>query len=348
MPSPILLMLSEVEARTGGCAAPFFALLMAALLVLAASRAALAADALSLEAKIPLGEVAGRIDHMAVDLGRKRLFVAELGNDSLGIVDLEAKKLERRIAGLADPQGVDYEPQTDTVYVANARDGSVRLFASAALAPAGRIDLGEDADDIHVDAAAKRVFIGYGAGALAVIDAPTRRRVADIALKAHPEGFQLAFAGDRVFVNVPDAHEIAVVDRAVGRQIAAWTVPGADANFPMAFDAVASRVVTVFRSPPRLIALDAASGARRAEIATCGDADDVFVDDKRSRLYVSCGAGFLETFERRGESYASLGRIATVSGARTALYVPTLDRLYLAVRARGGEAAAIWVFRPVP
>ena len=35
---------------------------------------------LTLEAKIPLGEVKGRIDHLAIDLGRHRLFVAELGN----------------------------------------------------------------------------------------------------------------------------------------------------------------------------------------------------------------------------------------------------------------------------
>jgi hypothetical protein len=47
---------------------------------------------LQLEAKIPLGDVRGRIDHMAIDLSRQRLFVAELGNDSVGIVDLRSRR----------------------------------------------------------------------------------------------------------------------------------------------------------------------------------------------------------------------------------------------------------------
>ena len=66
------------------------------------------ASVLQLEAKIPLGNVAGRIDHMAVDLARRRLFVAELGNDTVGVVDLGAQKVIHRIAGLKEPQGVAY------------------------------------------------------------------------------------------------------------------------------------------------------------------------------------------------------------------------------------------------
>src|ERR1700726_4888779 len=83
---------------------------------------------LQLETKIPLGEVRGRIDHMAVDLKRQRLFVAELGNDSVGIVDLANRKLIRSIPGLEEPQGVGYVPSTDMLYVANAGNGSAQLF----------------------------------------------------------------------------------------------------------------------------------------------------------------------------------------------------------------------------
>ena len=91
---------------------------------------------LQLEAKIPLGDVAGRIDHLAVDRERQRLFVAELGNDSVGIIDLKNHKLIRRITGLGEPQGVGYVQSTDTLYVANARDGSVRLFQGDDYQPA--------------------------------------------------------------------------------------------------------------------------------------------------------------------------------------------------------------------
>src|SRR5215472_7727230 len=88
-----------------------------------------AQQALALEAKIPLGAVKGRIDHLAVDLARKRLFVAELGNDSVSVVDIAGGKVLHRISGLDEPQGVGYVKSTDTLYVANAGDGSVRLFS---------------------------------------------------------------------------------------------------------------------------------------------------------------------------------------------------------------------------
>src|SRR5579862_2684469 len=129
---------------------------------------------LVLEAKIPLGSVSGRIDHLAVDVKRKRLFVAELGNNSLGVVDLAVRKVLRTLTGFSEPQGVGYEPVTDTVYVANAGDGSVRLLQGEDFSPVGRIDLGDDADNVRIDAARNRVLVGYGEGALAIIDPASR------------------------------------------------------------------------------------------------------------------------------------------------------------------------------
>jgi hypothetical protein len=74
----------------------------------------------------------------------------------------------------------------------------------------------------------------------------------------------------------------------------------------------------------------------------------VFVDARRHRLYVSCGEGVIDVFGRDGGEYARIARIPTVAGARTSLFVPATDRLYLAVRATLSEPAAIWVFRPGP
>src|SRR4051794_3517134 len=97
---------------------------------------------LVLEGKIALGTVSGRIDHLAVDLRRRRLFVAELGNDSVGVVDLAAGRVLRTIDGFKEPQGTGYEPSTDTIYVANAGDGSVRLLRGEDFTPLDRIELG--------------------------------------------------------------------------------------------------------------------------------------------------------------------------------------------------------------
>jgi len=302
---------------------------------------------LVLETKIPLGEVSGRIDHLGIDLPRRRLFVAELGNNSVGVVDLTAGKTMRTIGGFSEPQGVAYVPFSDSIYVANGGDGSVRVLRAEDLAPVGRIELGNDADNVRIDTARNRVLVGYGKGALAVIDPASRSKTAEIPLKAHPEGFQIDEPGRQVFVNVPDARgiEIADLDSGSGRSL---PTEGMRANFPMALDHEARRVVVVFRSPPTLMALATQDGHVTAKIETCGDTDDVFVDAKRHRVYVSCGEGVVDVLEQDAAGYHRLARVPTASGARTSLFVPELDRFYLAVRASSGERPTIWVFRPTP
>jgi hypothetical protein len=167
-------------------------------------------------------------------------------------------------------------------------------------------------------------------------------------LTQHPEGFQIDPDTGQLFVNVPDAHGIAVVDRASQKQIGKWPIPDHGANFPMALDPVRRQVLVIFRAPAELGVFSMTGGKLIATAETCGDADDLFVDAKRARVYVSCGAGFLDVFEPRGTSYRRIARIPTGSGARTSLFVPELDRLLVAVRASSAEPAAIWVFRPIP
>ena len=320
-------------------------LLAASLIWPAVTGAQTASAPLILEAKIPLGQVSGRIDHLGIDVKRRRLLVAELGNNSLGVVDLAAGKVLSSIAGLSEPQGVAYVPFADSVFVANAGDGSVHVLRGENLTPIGRIELGDDADNVRVDTARHRVLVGYGKGALAVIDPVSLSKIADIRLKAHPEGFQIDDTGTQVFVNVPDAREISVVDVATG-STGSLPTQGAGSNFPMAIDGDAHPFLVVFRSPPTLMALSSQDGHVVAQAETCGDADDVFLDRKRRRVYVSCGQGVVDVLELVEAGYRRLARVPTVSGARTSLFVPELDRLFVAVRAGSNEPAAIWVFRP--
>jgi hypothetical protein len=304
------------------------------------------ASPLALETRIALGEVAGRIDHLAYDPARQRLYIAELGNNSVAIVDLKARRLLRTVSGFEEPQGIAYEPASDTVYVANAGDGSVRLFRGESFAALGTIPLGADADNVRVDRDAGRVYVGYGKGALAVIDATARQRIADIPLKRHPESFQLDPTGPHIFVNVPDAAEIAVVERDAGKQVASWSTSNLHANFPLAMDAANRRVLAVFRHPARLEAFDIRSGVQLGGVDACADADDVFVDANRNRVYVICGEGHIDTYEASGDSYTRVGRLTTSGGSRTGLFIPELDRLAVAIRATRSEPAAVWLLRP--
>jgi hypothetical protein len=197
---------------------------------------------------------------------------------------------------------------------------------------------------VRVDAKAGQIVVGYGDGALAVIDPRQRKVQGSIKLSAHPESFQLS--GETIFANVPDAREIAVIDRMHGKQTATWKTGDTRSNFPMALTDDGF-VASTFRGPPRLILFRQATGEPAATLNTCGDADDVFFDAKRQRFYVSCGAGTVDVVGWDGKAATEIGRVETKSGARTSLFVPELDRLFVAARAGLlGGSAAILVFKP--
>ena len=299
---------------------------------------------LALETTIALPDVTGRIDHLALDPTRGRLFVAALGNGTVEAVDLAAGRVVGRIARLAEPQGLAVLPARGELTVASGGDGSVGFYATNDLSPLGRISLGEDADNIRVEPASGRIVVGYGAGALALIDPATHTVAARTPLPAHPEGFQLD--GARAYVNLPDAGVVGVVDLAAGALVATWPNGGRRFNYPLAIDRTSGEVAVVYRLPARLVTFDPRTGAQRQALDTCGDADDLFFDARRSQLYITCGDGRVDVFERRDAALRRVARIATSPGARTALFSPELDRLFVAAPARGGRQAAIIVLRP--
>jgi len=329
-------------------AAVLFACLASALLF-SPAQSAESVLPLVLETTIPLPNVAGRIDHLAVDLGRKRILVAEVGNNTLDAIDLATQKPLHRITGLDEPQGVVYLPGPDLIAIGNGGDGAVRFYSGVDFSPRGVVSLGDDADNVRVDPRNGHVIVGYGSGGLAVIDPLKPAKLADIPLTGHPESFRLSPSTGRIFVNVARAGRITTIDLASGKPLANWMPPGLTANFPMTLDETGHAVIIVFRSPAKLALFDMTMGSMIASADTCGDSDDVFFDEKRQRIYVSCGAGFIDVFQREPAALTRLIRLATSSGARTSLFVPELDRLFLAVRAGLiGSNASIQVYRPNP
>src|SRR5262249_29724787 len=247
----------------------------------------------------------------------------------------------------SEPQGVGYVPSIDMLFVANGGDGTVRMFKGGDFTPTGQQALDSDADNVRFDAETARVYVGYGAGALAVIDPVTRMKIKDIALPAHPESFQISRSTRQIFINLPNARSIVVLDREGAAPRTTWSTGNDQGNFAMALEEENHRVVVVYRNPGKLSVRDMRDGAVIANPDTCGDVDDVFVDSKRQRVYVTCGEGFIDVFNVRAE-YAHLARIATRRGARTSLFIPALDRLAVAVRASGYEPAELWIYRPLP
>ena len=299
---------------------------------------------LRLTQKIELPGVQGRIDHMSVDVEGRRLFVAALVNGTIEVVDLGAGKRVQTIRQLAEPQGVLFVKDASRLVVANRQDGSVRLFDGASLELRKTAPLGADADNVRIDVSTGRIWIGHGDGALTAIDA-AGAKLASVSLGAHPESFQLERDGSRIFVNLPDARKIAVVDRRQPSVIASWTTGNATQNFPMALDEGHERLFVVCRAPARLVVLDSGSGRVVATLPTVGDSDDVFYDRDARRIYVSGGEGAIVVYlQLDPDRYEEAARLSTVTGARTSLFSPELRRLYLAVRREGTQPAAVWVY----
>lgn len=303
---------------------------------------------LVLDRTIALPSVAGRIDHMAIDPSGRRLIVAELGNNAVDVVDLATGALVHRIAGLREPQGLAFDRSGHLIVIAERADGAARLFDANTFVEVASIPLGADADNVRIDPRNGHAIVGYGGGALAVLDLDAHAVLSRIPLPAHPEGFQLDPTTGQVFVNLPDAHTIGVVDFDHGVLRASWRTPSLF-NYPMALDPSETRLATVFRLPARLVLFNRADGAVIASVSTCGDSNDLFFDAPRRRIYVACGAGSVDVFDTSGSTPRQVANIRTAPGARTALFSPTLDRLFVAARAQSGRTdAEILVFRPGP
>ena len=317
---------------------------LACCLVLSAPALAQPPATLRLISTVPMPNVDGRIDHMALDVAGQRLFVAALGNNTLEVIDVRNAKHVRTIAGPHEPQGVAYAPATNRIYVANRADGSLRVFDGASFELLKTIEYGQDADNVRYEAQADRVWVGHGEGALGAID-QSGAKLADVALGAHPESFQLELNGPRIFVNLPPLHSIAVVDRQTRKVTASWPTANATANYPMALDEADHRLFVVCRRPARLIVLDTSTGTIIATLPVVGDSDDAFYDAARKRIYAIGGEGAVSVFEQQdADHYRELERIPTAPGARTGYYSADLGRLFVAARRRGAQPAAIRIY----
>ena len=320
---------------------PVFAALLGALW----QPSAILAASLELVSTIPLPGVKGRIDHFSVDVKGHRLFVAALGNDTVEVVDTQGGRTTR-MSGLGEPQGVLYVAASNRLFIANGSADRVDVVDAASMQVVKRVEALPDADNVRFDSSSGKVVVGYGRGALRFIDPGTLESAAEVALPGHPESFQLEEAGPRAFVNVPTSHAVVVVDRTKRTTLASWSTGGAFANFPMALDEAGHRLFVGARVPATLLVMDTESGKIVAKTSIGGDTDDVFYDAMRKRLYVVCGEGRVDVLRQESpDRYVVHESVKTAPRARTGLFVPEEDRLYVAAPAEGSMAARILVFR---
>jgi DNA-binding beta-propeller fold protein YncE len=319
--------------------------LAAGLTTVLVTQAPSAQQPLTLVGSIDLPRVDGRIDHLAVDAATERLFVAALGNNTVEVLDLKRGAHLKSLPGFREPQGIAVAAEAKRVGVANGQGAGLQLLSADDFRPGPTVALGDDSDNVRYDAGARRLYVGFGSGAIAAVNPADATVVAQAKLPGHPESFQLERSGSRIFVNVPTADRIAVIDRAGMTLAATWPVTTARANFPMALDEGHHRLIIGCRRPAKALVYDTTTGREVGSFDIVGDTDDLFYDAARNRVYVSGGEGFIDVFQiGDANQFTRIARVTTAAGARTSLYVADLNRLYLAVPHRGSQKAEVRIY----
>ncbi len=206
------------------------------------SSASSSSSSFSLAQTIIIPNVNGRIDHMAIDISGQRLFVAELENNSLDIIDLKAGKHIHSINDdnsegfLNEPQSIVFIPELNRIFVSNGQDSTVDVIDAKSFNFIKKIKLpSDDADNMRYDPNSKFVYVGYGEGSLSIINATNYNILGNVPLNGHPESFQLEdykqlLSGQkqRIFVNVPQSNSVSVVDDIQKRIVSkTWPIPDA-------------------------------------------------------------------------------------------------------------------------
>lgn len=297
---------------------------------------------LKLKQTIALPGVKGRIDHLTYDAAGERLFVCALGNNTVEVIDLRRGERIHSITGLGLPQGIAYVASLDRLFVADDKGGILKIYDAKSFQQISELNLKDDADNVRYDSATRKVYVGFGSGGIAIVNATEGKQIGSIKLSEHPEAFELEQQGNRIFANVPNARQVAVIDRDKGEVIARWRTDLAFGNFPMALDEPNHRLFVGYRLSPRLVVFDTESGKIVAKTDISGDPDELFFDSERRRVYAICGAGEIDVIEQADpDTYRTSTKISTAEGARTGLFVPERDTLFVAVPHRASQQAEI-------
>jgi DNA-binding beta-propeller fold protein YncE len=342
---------SESSGYLAVCKLGALIIVFASGLLSSAAAAQTPAPALQLSRTIVLAGADGKFDHLAIDIAGNRLFIAATTGHAIEVIDLKTDKVQQAISGLVKPHGLAWVAATGSLYVSDGSLGELRVYKGTPLALAGTIKLSDDADDMVYDEAGQLLFVGHGTGdaanptKVAVVDTQHFSLVADLPVATHPEGLAIDPQSRRVFANIADSNEIAAIDTAGRAVTASWKLTKAADNVPIAFDGEHRLLYVACRKPGMVIALDAATGKELSGESAAGGADDLFYDPALRRVYVISGAGEVDSYQvDAAKTLHALGVTHTAAGAKTALFVPAQNLLYVGVPGLGEHPAEIRVY----
>jgi hypothetical protein len=307
---------------------------------------------------IPLPNVEGYFDHMAVDVKGQRLFLPGEHQRTIEVIDLRAGKVIRTITGFGgDPRKTIYLPETNQIWVDDG-DSTLKAFSGETYellknVPLSGHDLDKDSrkvpDNGVYDPATHLFYLGDRAdstpnagpkGSIEIVDVKSGSLVASIDVDGkNPAGLVLDPSSPKLYVVMGDTSQVVVIDREKRAVLASWPITGGPEPHAVALDAPHRRLFIGSRvkrshiyKPGKLVVMDADSGKVIDAIDTEGGVDEVEWEPKSRRVYYTGTTGFIEVFKQiDADHYESLGKVATGALAKTSLLVPELNRFYSAV-----------------
>jgi DNA-binding beta-propeller fold protein YncE len=299
-------------------------------------------------------------DHLAVDPAEHRLFATPQAAKSVYVLDFQSGKVLKSIPGFGNPHSVFYAAALHRLFVADGGDGSLKVFDSKDYHLIKRIALLADADGIAYDKRTKYLYVnngGEGAGKdyslISIIDTVSLEVKGEVRLDADKlEATVIDPDAPRMFADLPGKNQVAVIDLNSRRVLATWSVAPGKSNMALAYDPAMHRLYVGCRDTEvrgQIVVLDASNGKLITSLPIGGWTDQIEWDAARKRLYTSCGTGQVFTYQLESDGkYRELPTVDTAILAKTSLFVPSLDRLYVSAPHLADFDARIMIFAPVP
>lgn len=279
---------------------------------------------------LPIGGQ-GSWDYLTVDPATHRLFVPRSTHTM--VIDAESGKTLGDIPGQKIAHGVAIVPEANRGFISDGGgDGAIVIFDLKTYATLGKITAQPDADGIIYDPAIGRVLVVSGDKGVLMsfkpdID-PTNGRIdTPIDLGGAPE-FLAADGKGKIYINLEDKNEVAVVDFRAGKVIARWPVAPGGAPVGMSMDTKTRRLFIGCRKPQKLIVMSADDGKVLADLPIGAGVDATKFD--RGQAFASCRDGSLAVAgETSPGKFEIVQTVKTPQGARTMGLDPTNHRIYL-------------------
>jgi hypothetical protein len=300
------------------------------LLLLAVSFPALAQTNWNVVKTLPIGGQ-GSWDYLTVDPATHRLFVPRSTHTL--VIDADSGKTLGDIPGQKTAHGVAIVPEVNRGFITDGGgDGAIIIFDLKTYATLGKIAAQPDADGIIYDPSIGRVLAVSGDKGVLMsfkpdIDPVNGKIDTPIALGGAPEFFASDGKG-KLYINLEDKNEIAVVDFKAGKVVARWPVAPGGSPVGMAIDTKTRRLFIGCRKPQKLIVMSADTGKVLSDLPIGAGVDATKVDG--GQAFASCRDGSLAVAsETSPGKFEIVQTVKTPQGARTMGIDPTTHKIYL-------------------